>query len=201
MANFHALSSVCEGIIELLRNAFDPNEFPGKHVDFKVYTGADFDKSDKMNTGLSVFLYRIYPNGSYRTPPGRLNDNGNRLRRGLPLDLHLLLTAWAPTASLQYALLGWAMRVLEDNPILPAGLLNGPLAGVFRKDENVEISLCELDTEVLFRIWETVTVNKYQISVPYVARYVTIESRIEIIEGLPVQQRGWDIVKAQDWDM
>ncbi len=196
MANYHALSGVCEGVIELLRNAFDPSEFQEQTLEFKVYSGADFARS--MTTGVSVFLYRVYPNSSYRTPPGRRNENGNRLRRGLPLDLHILLTAWAPSASLQHALLGWAMRVLEDTPILPAGLLNATISGVFRTDEAVEITLCELTTEDLFRIWETVSDNKYQLSVPYIARYVTIESMVEIEEGLPIQQRKMNMGKFID---
>lgn len=199
MAHFYAISNVCEGIIELLRNAFDLEDFQNQQMDFRVYMGTEL-ATQPMAQGISIFLYRVYPNNCYRTPPGRLSENGNRLRGGLPLDLHMLLTAWAPSASLQYALLGWAMRVLEDNPILPAGLLNARIPGVFRNDETVEITLCELTNEDLFRIWETVTENKYQVSVPYVARYVTIESRVEIVEGLPVQQRRLDMGKLSKND-
>jgi len=199
LADFYAISNVCEGVVELLRNAFDKADFEIKQMEFRVCIGAEFT-TQPIAQGISIFLYRVYPNNCYRTPPGRLNENGNRLRCGLPLDLHMLLTAWATSASLQHALLGWAMRVLEDNPILPAGLLNARIPGVFRNDETVEITLCELTTEDLFRIWETVTENKYQISVPYVARYVTIESRVEVVEGLPVQQRRLDMGKLSKND-
>jgi len=187
MADFHAIANVCEAVIELLRNAFNPADFPDENVDFKVYSGSDFNQS--MWTGISLFLYRVLPNNIYRMPSGKINDNGRKVKPGLPLDLHILLTVWAPTAIMQHKLLGWAMRTLEDTPIIPQGLLNARIASVFRSNETVEIAISELSTEDLFRIWETITENKYQLSVPYVARLIIIESKIELPTGLPVQQR------------
>ena len=193
MADYRAIAGASEAILELLRNAYDPADFEGRQVDFKVYTGADFKQP--MTAGISLFLYRVYYNASLRTPPGRLSENGRRLQTALPLDLHLLFTAWAPTASLQHALLGWAMRTLEDTPVIPAGLLNARFPGVFRATETVELVLAELSTEDLFRIWETVTESNYQISVPYLARMVIIESRVETASGAPVQQRTLEMGK------
>ena len=60
------------------------------------------------------------------------------------------------------------MRTLEDNPILPAGLLNAIEPGIFRNDETVEICLAELRTEDLLRIWDVLGLNLYQLSVPYI---------------------------------
>ena len=90
---------------------------------------------------------------------------------------------------MQHKLLGWAMRTLEDTPSIPQGLLNARISNVFRAKETVEITISELSTEDLFHIWETITENKYQLSVPYIARVITIESKIELPTGLPVQQR------------
>jgi len=193
MADYRAIAGASEAILELLRHAYAPADFEGRQVEFKVYTGTDFKQP--MTAGISLFLYRVFHNSSLRTPPGRLNERGRRLQTGLPLDLHFLLTAWAPTASLQHALLGWAMRTLEDTPVIPAGLLNARFPDVFRPSETVELVLAELSTEDLFRIWETVTESNYQISVPYLARMVIIESRVEARDGAPVQQRTFDLGK------
>lgn len=193
MAGYRAITGTCEAILELLRNAYDPADFDNRQVEFKVYTGVDFKQP--MTAGISLFLFRVYYNTNSRTPAGRLQETGKRLRAALPLDLHLLLTAWAPAASLQHALLGWAMRTIEDTPVLPSGLLNARLPGVFRAEESVELVLSDISTEDLFRIWETVTESNYQISVPYLARMVMIESRVDASAGLPVQQRALEMGK------
>jgi hypothetical protein len=174
MASTVAIASTCEGIVRLLRSNFDPADFNNATLDFQVYVADNF--LQPMDQGVSVLLYRIYHNSSHRTPPGRIVD-GRRQRTKLPVDLHFLLTAWAKTASRQHEIAGWMMRVLEDNPTLPASLLNAYQPGVFQDDEGVEVVLTELSTEDLFRIWEVMIQHVYQLSVPYVARMVEIESR------------------------
>ena len=146
-----------------------------------------------MDAGVSCFLYRIYVNGTQRTPRGRTRPDGQQSRTQLPLDLHFLLTAWAKDASLQHTIAGWMMRLLEDTPVLPAGLLNHRVSGVFHPDETVEVGLTELTTEELFRIWEVIVNNAYQISVPYVARNVRIESRLVLSTGQPIQERTFEM--------
>jgi len=68
------------------------------------------------------------------------------------------------------------MRILEDTPSLPVGLLNSVIPGTFNHDETVDISLAELRTEDLLRIWDVIGLNVYQLSIPYVARVIHIES-------------------------
>src|SRR5205823_1050103 len=149
---------------------YDAAEFDGNPLQFKVYVSRDF--AQPMDAGVSLFLYRIYTNASNRAPAGRLDREGKRQRAQLPLDLHFLLTAWARDASLQHTIAGWMMRTLDDLPSLPAGLLNQTYAEVFHPDESVEIGPAELSTEELFRIWDVIANNVYQISVPYLARVV-----------------------------
>lgn len=163
-------------------------DFDGNQLEFKVYVAKDFDQP--MDAGVSFFLYRIYVNTVNRSPPGRIGPSGERQPPQLPLDLHFLLTAWAKDASLQHTVAGWMMRVMQDMPSLPPGLLNRKVAGVFHDDETVEISPTQLTTEELFRIWEVIVGNAYQISVPYVARNVKIESRLAWSVGRPIQERS-----------
>lgn len=105
-----------------------------------MYQLKDFDAP--MTVGISLFLYRVAVNLTQRNQPSRPSANGTPRKRALPLDLHYLLTPWAGTAERQQRLLGWAMRTLEDSPVLPAGFLNnhGPDPSVFRPDEGVELT-------------------------------------------------------------
>jgi hypothetical protein len=190
MATHRAIASTCEAIIHLLRMNYAPSDFD-KELEFKVYTSSDF--LTPMDAGVSLFLYRVFVNGTHRTPAGRFDDNGRRQKTQLPIDLHFLLTAWGKEASLQHAIAGWMMRVLEDTPMLPAGLLNSGTPDVFYANETVEICPTELRTEDMLRIWETLTQNTYQLSIPYLARNLRIEStQVVPILGEAVQERVAD---------
>jgi Pvc16 N-terminal domain len=176
MASYVAIASTCEAIVRVLRSNYDPALFNGATLDFQVYVANDFTRP--MDEGVSVFLYRVYQNGNHRNLPGKLLPSGKRQNPKLPLDLHFLLTAWAKTASLQNEIAGWMMRVMEDNTSLPPSILNAYQADVFGPEEGVEIGLTELSVEDMFRVWEVMIGHVYQLSVPYLARMVEIESTI-----------------------
>ncbi len=192
MASYVAIASTCEAIVRVLRSNYDPAIFNGATLDFQVYVAEDFTRP--MDEGVSVFLYRVYQNGSHRNIPGRLLPSGRRQNPKLPVDLHFLLTAWAKKASLQNEIAGWMMRVMEDNASLPPSVLNAYQDNVFGPDEGVEIGLTELSVEDMFRVWEVMIGHVYQLSVPYLARMVEIESIVVgPVAGLPIQERAPDI--------
>jgi hypothetical protein len=190
MATLSAIAATTEAIIRLLRSSYDPTQFNNAQLDFQVYVANDF--LSPMDEGVSLLLYRIFQDGTNRTPPGRLQSNGQRGPTKLPLELHFLLTAWAKTASLQHELAGWMMRTLEDNAVLNPSLLNSYKPNVFYPDETVEVALAQLSTEDLFDIWDVIIRHVYQLSVPYVARVVRIESALQNPSGAQVQQRLMD---------
>lgn len=193
MADFRAIRSVCDAVINILHSNYRSEDFNGHHLDFKVFLHSNFSKP--MDAGVSLFLYRIFYNGSHRTPAGRIGPDGQRFQPKLPLDLHFMLTAWANDASLQHTIAGWMMRVLEDNTIVPASLLNAVTTDVFQSDEIVELCMTELKTEDMFRIWETISDKEYRISVPYMARNIRIESEIPT-GGMAVTRRAFDYYKT-----
>ena len=192
MGDFRAITAVSDAIVHLLESQYSPEDFGDTSLQFKVYLRHDFTYTNgRRCVGL---LISHLPKRHPPHPPGRLGPDGRRQRPMLPIDMHLLLTAWAKHASLQHAIAGWMMRILEDTPSLPPGLLNHRYPGTFQPDETVEVCLTELTTEELFRIWEVIVNNAYQISVPYVARNVRIES----MQGLSrVADAGapWDYQK------
>jgi len=175
VADFRAIRAVGESLLALLETSYRPSDFNDIVADFRMFTSRDFS-NNAITNGVSLFMYRLYCNGAYRTPPGRIGTNGLRTDTQLPLELHFLITVWGGEASYQYELAGWIMRVLEDSPTLPSAILNSTTANVFRVDETVDITHAELRTEDLFRIWDVLGVNAYQLSIPYVARVVQIES-------------------------
>lgn len=190
MATSAAIAGACEAIVRLLRSRYDPRDFGGATLDFQVYVAEDFLKP--MDEGVSLFLYRVYHNGAHRTPTGRILPDGSRQRTQLPLDLHFLLTAWAKKASLQHEIAGWTMRVMEDTPILTSSLLNAYRAEVFHRDEALELAPVQLSVEDMFHIWEVMINHVYQLSVPYQARMLQIESGLAAPIGPPVQERVAD---------
>lgn len=173
MADFRAIAAVTEGVLQLLRSNYDPNDF-NQELEFKVFTARDF--ANPISAGVSLFLYRVVPCGIHRTPPGPMQLDGTIAQTLLPLDLHFMLTVWGGEASLQHTIAGWMMRVIEDQPIFPAALLNAVIPASFAPDETVEICLAELTNEDLLRMWDTLVQNVYQLTVPYVARIVRIHS-------------------------
>jgi hypothetical protein len=174
MADFRAIMAVSEAVVNLLRVNYRPEDF-NNELEFRVFTSKDFGNNTLQN-GASLFPYRIYANGAHRTPPGRVGLDGRPLRSVLPVELHFLITVWGKDASLQNTLAGWIMRTLEDTPSLPAGILNSVVPDCFRPDETVDITLAELRTEDMFRIWDVIGLNVYQLSIPYLARIIHIES-------------------------
>ncbi len=172
--------------MRLLEESYSPGLIePQLNLQFEVYGADDF--KTHMVAGVSLFLYRVYVNSNQRSPITRASD-GTMKKSQLPLDLHFFMTVWAPKASLQHAILGWAMRTLEDRPIFPASLLNGVRQNVFRDDETVELITGELTNEELMRIWDDLSAD-YRLSVPYVARIVRIESSLPPDSEAIVKQR------------
>lgn len=189
MAEFHAIQVTCDAVMRLLQESYRPDLIePATSLQFAVYGTADF--KDHMTQGVSLFLYRVHVNATQRSPLVK-DPVGNMRRQLLPLDLHFFITVWAQQASLQHAILGWTMRLLEDTPILSSSLLNGVREDTFRGDETVEVVTGQLTNEELMRIWDDLG-TEYQLSVPYVARVVRIESLYELSQGEPVTKRQFE---------
>lgn len=199
MADYRAIHATCEAVVALLRQAYDPALFDAaaSPLQFRVFNAAAF--GTPISAGVTLFLYRVQPNITLRTPPGRLNPDGlTRRRRQVPVELHFLLTAWGEDASLEQTILGWMVRTMEDTPVLGAPLLNGVVPDVFGVDETVEIAFGQLSNEELFRVWEVLPETTFRLSIPYIARLVRIDSTIDDASGAPVRRRDFDLAVVKD---
>ena len=195
MARTQAIAATGQAILGLLADACPKPEFSAAR--FELYQISNFTLP--MEEGISLYLYRVAINGARRNLPSTVGPNGERFRPAVPLDLHYIASAWAQTAVKQQRLLGWAIRMLEDTPILPAGLLNnyGPESDIFKPSETVEVILESLTLQDWNNLWSAAKTNPPSLSVGYVARMIGIESSASLSELASVQTREFGVGKVQ----
>ena len=193
MGTFQAIAATGQAMLGLLSDAVPRDLFP--NAQFELYQMSNFQQP--MEEGISLFLYRIAANTSRRNLPPTTGPDGRRFRPPIPLDLYYVATAWAPTAVRQQRLLGWTIRMFEDVPILPTGLLNnyGPEPEIFRQGETVEVVLDSLTLQDLNNFWG-VSKSSLQLSIGYVARMLHIQSSMAITEYAEVQTREFGVGKV-----
>jgi len=139
----------------------------------------DFDPTNadspikRARYALSIFFYRVGFNKVMRASWGAVGHLDGRSH--LPLDLHFLLTAWAPNAEAELLILGRAMQCLETTPMLGGPMLQA--YGGFAPNESIQIVLEELSTEAVMRTFDSLPTS-YKLSVPYIARVTRIDSKV-----------------------
>jgi hypothetical protein len=194
MATWNAIAATTRAVLGLLEDAY-PREF-GK-LAFAPAHLSDYARDKRFDDGFTLCLYRTTVNGALRNLPPRTAPSGTRYRPSLPVDLQYLLTPWAADIEKQQRMLGWAMRELEDNPILPAGLLNRFLdqPDVFRAEETVELVIESLSLADFVSVWDKLKPGM-QTSATYVARMVLVDSDRELREGPAVRTRVFEMAKV-----
>lgn len=193
MAGLYAIAAVGKAILALLAGACPKPELAG--AEFELYQAKDFQKP--MEEGIALYLHRVTPANNIRNMPPRIAPDGRRFRPSLPIDLHYLLVPFARDAFKQQRLLGWAMRTIEDTPILHDSFLNqyGPEPDTFRPGECIDTILETIAYQDLGSIWD-VAKPSIQPAVPYLVRMLTIDSSLEMTEAGLVQTRVFDAGKV-----
>lgn len=186
MANFASISAVGVSLERFLNASFAADQplaptatpTPTPTVAALVRT-EDFDASNtdspikRAKCALSIFFYRIDFNKTMRASWGAVGHLDGRSH--LPVDLHFLLTAWAPNAEAELLILGRAMQVLETNPILSGPLLHS--LGGFAANDSIQVVLEEISTEAVMRTFDSLPTD-YKLSIPYIARVVRIDGKV-----------------------
>jgi hypothetical protein len=192
VARYSAIAATSDAILGLLKTAVVGSEFDG--VALAHYQTSDLESP--MSEGISLYLYRVTVSAN-RNLPAPIGRDGQRYKPPIPLDLHYLVTAWADNAIKQQRMLGFAVRTLEDTPILPAGLLNqySPEPDVFRPEETVELVFELLSVQDSRYVWDVAQTKEHP-SATYVARMVEIESTVPVADAAPVQTRDLAFTQA-----
>ena len=100
---------------------------------------------------VNLFLHQVTPNAAWRNValPSLSSDGSTRLKNPpLALDLHYLLTAYASDDAEAEALLGYAILMLHENPVLPRSLITNVFSHLSSDALNDAIKLSNLDSQI-----------------------------------------------------
>lgn len=162
---------------------------------------------------LNLFLYQVTPNQGWRNVglPSK-GQGGERLSNApLALNLHYMLTAYGSTDLNAEILLGYAMEILADMPMLPRAAIQRSLSpdnpinvalippdadgrtaiDLAEQLELVKISANYPSADELSRLW-TAMQARYRPTVTYQVSTVLIQHTRPVRNALPVLQRGPD---------
>lgn len=170
-------------------------------------------------TQLNLFLYHVTPNQGWRNERLPSRDGSGRTRLSNPplaLDLHYFLSAYGAEDLHAEILLGYAMQLLHETPVLsrsaittalnpspPLGTLPPALqalaeCGLADQVEQIKITPEYLNTEEVSKLWTAVQAH-YRPTAAYVATVVMIESTQPARAPLPVLSRGpVDLASGRD---
>lgn len=159
---------------------------------------------------LNLFLHQVTPNVAWRNAalPSR-DAGGNRITNPpLALDLHYLLTAYGRAELEAEVLLGYALQLLHETPVLPRdairraltpAVINGAIlptvykslrgADLAEQIELLKITPAALGTEEMSRLWSALQAH-YRPTAAFQVSVVLIESRKAARSPLPVLSRG-----------
>jgi len=159
---------------------------------------------------LNLFLHRTSPNqGWQEVGLPSFDGNGTRIARPpLALNLHYLLTAYGSADFQAEILLGYAMHLLHERPVLdraairraldPSPLEDSILPPAFQaltasdladQVEAITVTLEPIDSEEMSRLWSAMQAH-YRPTAAYLVSVVLIESRKPTRTPLPVLTRG-----------
>jgi len=167
---------------------------------------------------LNLFLYQVTPNAGWRNSglPSRSAANGERLTNApLALDLHYLLTAYARADFEAEILLGYAMHLLHERPVLDRAAIRralspGPIgvslmppafqalvaSDLADQVEQIKITLSVQSSDEMSKLWSAIQ-SKYRPSSVYQVSVVLIEGKRPGVSALPVLTRGKQIAGTQ----
>lgn len=145
---------------------------------------------------LNLFLYQtqINPNWSNAEMP-RVVKGGAQGLPPLALNLHYLITAYGDNEGESHEVLGRAMRILHDYPVVPpdwiSAAVNGKLpdSDLHQQPERLHITPLHLNVDEISKLWSGFSTN-YRLSVAYEVSVVLIESQWPRPAPLPVLRQG-----------
>ena len=187
MAGPDVLRDMGDTLVFILRSGI-----PASMVDpsrIQVATPDEFDSlRDPAHPNITVFVYRISVNPQMRNNPRRMLPDGRMARQPLPLELSLLITAWAKETKDELRIIGRILQVLYDRSELSSASLVG---SSWEPDDTVQLVLESLPLDDHWRIWDAAEVP-YRLSLTYMARVIGI-TPAEAVAGPPVVDAKFEI--------
>jgi hypothetical protein len=203
-----AVSSVIRFLIE---NGLRSGGLPDELGDVKVTTlpPDKLSNADRDVSLINLFLYQVTPNTGWRNVdlPSRAPNGATISAPPLALDLHYLVSAHGSKELYGEVLLGCAMRLLHETPVLSRAtireILGGPespedpsslnreltRADLAGQSELIKVSLQTISSDEAFRLW-TAMQGHYRATAAYQVSVVLIDSGLPVRPPLPVLRRG-----------
>ncbi|HEV7661604.1 MAG TPA: DUF4255 domain-containing protein [Allosphingosinicella sp.] len=156
----------------------------------------DLARKNITKSQLNLFLYQTVVAAAWRN-----HDLPSQVRPGetgnppLALNLHYLLTAYgrgdSDNDSISHRVLGSAMGLLNDHPLLGSAEIAAALAGndLGGQIERVRITPQSIGVEEMSKLW-TIFQTQYRLSAAYEVGVILIDSRRPVRAPLPVIRRG-----------
>jgi len=196
MSNSTAIAATTATIQNLLQHQIPKRDagIPG----LKVTTlPPDLARKGINDPQLNIFLYQTTVNAAWRNLdiPTQVRP-GESANPPLALNLHYMLTAYGSEnddESVSHRVLGGAMSVLHDHPLLDAQEISDALAGsgLETQFERVRITPIALPMDEMSKLWTALQSN-YRLSAGYEITVLLIDSERPMKAALPVLRRGAD---------
>ena len=174
MADYTALVEAGNALVELLREELTPEPIGNREFI------ALCSPHESENNQLTLYLYQVEED-TQGVPVGyyQVGQTVERLRPAR-YNLRFLITAHSKAPAQlrqadQYRMIGAALQVLKDHPILDAKYLGGSLA---EQNAVVHVTLEKTNMDQLLKIWNNNS-NAYKLSFVVMLSNVEIDSRKE----------------------
>jgi hypothetical protein len=208
-----AIGAVSAVLRNLLDNGLiEAGNAMGVTVDVTAVAPDTIDLDDaEASPRLNLFLYQVTPNQGWRNAalPSRSSVTGERLTNApLALDLHYVLTAYGRADFQAEILLGYAMHLLHERPVLdreairraldPSPLDVSMLPPAFQalavsdladQMEQIKLTPSVMTNDEMSKLWSAIQTH-YRPSATYQASVVLIEGTRPGVSPLPVLSRG-----------
>jgi hypothetical protein len=206
-----AIGAVSAVLRNLLDNGFIDVAVPLSPVKVTAVAPDTIKLDDNdLPPSLNLFLWRVSRNTGWANAALPAFDSSGRRLTNTPLalNLHYLLTAYGTADFQAEILLGYAMHLLHERPVLDRAAIRraldpsplGPtiLPPAFQAltasdlaDQVDAITITDesLDNEELSRVWTAIQ-SHYRPTAAYVVSVVLIEARKPTRDALPVLKRG-----------
>lgn len=201
MSNEFAIAAVTRTLRNLLNQIINA-DFSGLPDDTRptaeiTVTTLPLDKvrnGDSSRNQVNLFLYHAEPNTAWRN-----RDIPRQVRPGesghppLALNLFYLITGYGQDDSelIGHLLLGMAMSILHDHPLLSRSEIESALAAseLHQQIERIRITPQPINLDETSKLW-TGFQTEYRLSAAYQVAAVLIESKRPTTTPLPVLRRG-----------
>jgi hypothetical protein len=130
MSSAFAIAAVTAVLKDLLNNGLVDHDLSAVgNVSISALSPDRLPIGQDEKSQINIFLYHVTPNTGWRNQglPSRDINGGRLTNPPLGLDLHYMVTAYGKEEFHAEALLGYAMQLLHENPVLTRTMINQTL--------------------------------------------------------------------------